>query len=100
MIRRLYLILSVSLMSGVVGFAQAPAKPGELPRRAWFGVALAPHESGAVVTAVVQGSSAEAEGIQAGDVIRHGDLSGACWSRPWLDAARDDGGESQESWQG
>jgi dienelactone hydrolase len=42
----------------------------DLPRRAWFGVALAPHESGAVVTAVVDGSSAAAEGIRVGDVIR------------------------------
>jgi dienelactone hydrolase len=57
-------------MASFAGLAQAPAIPGELPRRAWFGVALAPHESGAVVTSVVPGSSAAAEGIQAGDVIR------------------------------
>ena len=31
---------------------------------------LGPHESGALVTSVVEGSSAAAEGIRAGDVIR------------------------------
>ena len=40
-----------------------------LPRRGWFGVALAPHERGAVVTSVVDGSSAAFAGIRAGDVI-------------------------------
>lgn len=41
-----------------------------LPRRGWFGVALGPHPDGAAVTAVVEGSTAAAEGLLAGDVIR------------------------------
>jgi dienelactone hydrolase len=68
MSRRSGLTASLCLVS-VIGFAQAPDR-GDLPRRAWFGVALAPHESGAVVTAVVDGSSAAADGIRVGDVIR------------------------------
>ena len=69
MIRALCPIASLCLSMSLVGFAQTPATT-DLPRRAWFGVALAPHESGALVTAVVVGSSAAAEGIRAGDVIR------------------------------
>jgi pimeloyl-ACP methyl ester carboxylesterase len=56
-------LLSVALLD-----AQAP--DGGLPRRSWLGVALAPHESGAVITAVVDGSSAALEGLRAGDVIK------------------------------
>ena len=41
-----------------------------LPRRAWLGVALAPHEGGVAVTAVADGSTAAAEGMRVGDVIR------------------------------
>jgi dienelactone hydrolase len=47
--------------------AQAP--DGGLPRRPSLGVGLGPHERGAVVTAIVPGSAAEAEGIATGDVI-------------------------------
>ena len=70
MIRQLSLIASLCLSASLAGFAQVPNSAGELPRRGWFGVALAPHESGAVVTAVVPGSTAAAEGILVGDVIR------------------------------
>ena len=55
------------LLSPTVLFAQSP--DSGLPRRPWFGVALAPHERGALVTGVVDGSSAAANGIRAGDVI-------------------------------
>ena len=51
-----------------VSSAQVP--DGALPRRPSLGVALGPHERGAVVTAIVAGSAAEADGITAGDVIR------------------------------
>jgi dienelactone hydrolase len=47
--------------------AQMP--DGGLPRRPSLGVALGPHERGALVTAIVPGSAAEAEGITTGDVI-------------------------------
>ena len=47
----------------------AQSQDSSLPRRPWFGVALAPHERGALVTSVVDGSSAAANGIRAGDVI-------------------------------
>ena len=50
--------------------AQRQNETDSLPRRGWFGVALGPHEAGAVVTAVVDGSTAAAEGIRVGDVIR------------------------------
>ena len=70
MIRQLCLIASLCLSASLAGFAQVPDSGSELPRRGWFGVALAPHESGAVVTAVVPGSTAAAEGIRVGDVIR------------------------------
>jgi dienelactone hydrolase len=60
------LILSCSLTV----WAQAQIDRQELPRRAWFGVALAPHDDGAAVTAVAEGSTAAAAGIRIGDVIR------------------------------
>jgi len=41
-----------------------------LPRRPALGVALAPHDPGVAVTAVVDGSAAKAAGVRAGDVIR------------------------------
>ena len=68
MIRPLCLVASLCLIPSVAS-AQVP-KSVELPRRAWFGVALAPHESGAIVTAVVAESSAAADGIRVGDIIR------------------------------
>jgi predicted permease len=52
-----------------VGLPAAQSPDGGLPRRAWLGVALAPHERGAAITAVVDGSSAALEGLRAGDVI-------------------------------
>jgi dienelactone hydrolase len=65
-------IARVQILVGILLFptllvAQSP--DSALPRRPWFGVALAPHERGALVTAVVDGSSAAANGIRAGDVI-------------------------------
>jgi len=54
----------------VIASAQAQNGADPLPRRGWFGVALAPHEAGALVTSVVQGSSAATHGISSGDVIR------------------------------
>jgi len=60
------------VLLGVALWAQSPASP--LPRRAWLGVALAPHDPGVAVTAVVDGSSAAAAGIRAGDVIRTIDM--------------------------
>ena len=60
----------LSLCVAVTGAAQPQGNSDPLPRRGWFGVALAPHENGAVVTSVADGSSAAAEGIRAGDVIR------------------------------
>jgi len=56
------------LVASVAETAQRDA--ATLPRRGWFGVALGPHPDGAAVTAVVEGSTAAAEGILAGDVIR------------------------------
>jgi dienelactone hydrolase len=52
--------------------ATATGQPadGGLPRRPWLGVALGPHAQGVLVTSVVEGSSAAAGGIRAGDVIR------------------------------
>jgi dienelactone hydrolase len=55
-------VLTTALASG-----QSP--DGGLPRRPWLGVALAPHEQGALVTAVVDGSSAFIDGIRSGDII-------------------------------
>ena len=40
-----------------------------LPRRPWLGVALGTHARGALVTGVVEGSSAATVGIRVGDVI-------------------------------
>jgi uncharacterized protein len=68
--RRLCLIAAIGLWASMVGLAQVSDRSTELPRRAWFGVALAPHEHGALVTAIVEGSSAAVEGMRAGDVIR------------------------------
>ena len=52
------------------GSVLVDAQPaGELPRRAWFGVALAPHDRGVAITSVVDGSTAAVEGMRAGDVI-------------------------------
>lgn len=56
------------LLTGLVSAQTDGTDP--LPRRAWFGVALAPHETGVSVTAVADGSTAAAEGLRAGDVIR------------------------------
>ena len=64
-----YLIAAIGVSVSFVALAQAPTRT-DLPRRAWFGVALGPHENGAVVTAVADGSSAAAEGIRVGDLIR------------------------------
>ena len=50
--------------------ATGQAQDGGLPRRPWLGVALGPHDQGVLVTSVVEGSSAAASGIRAGDVIR------------------------------
>lgn len=63
-------LIIVCLSVSLPAFAQATADTTDLPRRGWFGVALAPHESGAIVTAVVPGSSAASAGIRVGDVIR------------------------------
>jgi dienelactone hydrolase len=61
-------VLASCLLLGAVLSAQTDAGP--LPRRGWFGVALAPHASGAAVTAVVPDSPAAIDGMKAGDVIR------------------------------
>jgi dienelactone hydrolase len=53
----------------LAAFVTAQSPDGALPRRPWLGVALGPHERGALVTAVVEGSSASAAGLRAGDVI-------------------------------
>src|SRR5262245_24295505 len=47
----------------------AQSADSALPRPPWFGVALAPHERGALVTGVVDGSSVALNGIRTGDVI-------------------------------
>jgi dienelactone hydrolase len=69
MLRQLALLCGLSLAVAATLSAQ-PQSGAELPRRGWFGVALGPHDSGAVVTSVVDGSSAAVAGIRAGDVIR------------------------------
>src|SRR5690349_2161324 len=56
------------LVSTATVLAQQKVDP--LPRRGWFGVALAPHSQGAAVTGVVPGSPAAMAGMTAGDVIR------------------------------
>jgi dienelactone hydrolase len=58
------------VLLAATSLASGQSTDGGLPRRAWLGVALGPHERGAVVTSVVEGSSAAASGIRAGDVIR------------------------------
>ena len=68
--RRLSLVYTCLSVCVGVTLSAAQISVDALPRRAWFGVALAPHESGALVTSVVEGSSAAVEGIRAGDVIR------------------------------
>jgi uncharacterized protein len=70
MIRQCGVSCGLILFYSLTALAQPQIDREELPRRAWFGVALAPHEQGAVVTAVAEGSTAAAEGIQVGDVIR------------------------------
>jgi uncharacterized protein len=60
---------ALALLFATMLAAQPPSGSDPLPRRAWFGVALAPHEKGAIVTSVADGSSAAAEGLRAGDVI-------------------------------
>ena len=59
-------------LCGILLFAtvvSGQSSDGALPRRPWLGVALGPHERGALVTAVVEGSSASAAGLRAGDII-------------------------------
>lgn len=56
-----------------IALAQAP--DGGLPRRPALGVGLGPADSGSVVTSVLAGSAAEADGITMGDVIRSVDGS-------------------------
>jgi predicted metalloprotease with PDZ domain len=63
-------LLCVVFCAAVTTSAQRPPDGDTLPRRAWFGVALGPHDRGAVVTAVTDGSSAAAAGVRAGDVIQ------------------------------
>ncbi len=65
---RLLLRLLVASLLPVVVAAQSGTRP--LTRRAWFGVALAPHEQGAAVTSVTPNSPAAVDGMKAGDVIR------------------------------
>jgi dienelactone hydrolase len=65
--RRLLCVVALVLLPFVLA-AQNDAS--SLPRRGWFGVALAPHELGAAVTSVAPNSPAAADGMKAGDVIR------------------------------
>jgi len=68
--RGLLALCCVSCVALVVGMrAQAPRDADPLPRRAWFGVAVGPHERGAVVTGVTPGSPAAEDGVRVGDVI-------------------------------
>jgi dienelactone hydrolase len=62
----------VMAIAGILLFAtlvSGRSPDAALPRRPWLGVALGPHERGALVTGVVDGSSAAANGIRTGDVI-------------------------------
>lgn len=70
MIRQRGFSCGLILLCSLTASAQPAIDREELPRRAWFGVALAPHAQGAVVTAVAEGSTAAAGGIQVDDVIR------------------------------
>ena len=70
MIRLLTLLCGLTLLAAGTVTAQPKNDVDTLPRRGWFGVALGPHESGVVVTSVVDGSPAAAGGIRPGDVIR------------------------------
>lgn len=54
----------------VTAVASAQTDGGVLPRRGWFGVALAPRDGEVLVTSVVPGSSAAGNGIERGDIIR------------------------------
>ena len=56
-----------------IALAQAP--DGGLPRRPALGVGLGPADGGSVVTGVLAGSAAEADGIKTGDLIRSVDGS-------------------------
>jgi uncharacterized protein len=60
-------VIAIVLCAAAVA---AQSSDGALPRRPWLGVALGPHDQGVLVTSVVDGSSAAAAGIRAGDVIR------------------------------
>ena len=68
--RTLAALGALVIAAAVLASAQARNDADPLPRRGWFGVALAPHEAGALVTSVVPGSSAATHGVTAGDVIR------------------------------
>jgi dienelactone hydrolase len=59
--------MGIALLTAAVVFGQS--SDGDLPRRTWLGVALGPHERGALVTSVVEGSSASVDGIRSGDII-------------------------------
>jgi dienelactone hydrolase len=58
-----------SVVGLIVGAAMAQSVPDPLPRRGYFGVALEQSSSGARVTGVAPGSTADTAGISAGDVI-------------------------------
>ncbi len=67
---RAFVVIAGAFLGAATLAGQQEKGVDTLPRRGWFGVALAPNESGARVTAVVDGSSAAAEGIRVGDVIQ------------------------------
>jgi uncharacterized protein len=61
-----------TVLVGVLLYAASAAgqvQDGGLPRRGSLGVALGPHDGGALVTAVTPGSAAAANDIRAGDII-------------------------------
>jgi pimeloyl-ACP methyl ester carboxylesterase len=57
-------------LSLILAVPQAAKSEDALPRRAWLGAALEEAEGGVRVREVMAGSSAEAAGLAAGDVIR------------------------------
>jgi alpha-beta hydrolase superfamily lysophospholipase len=67
---RFLLAYGLVLVAAVSSAAQSRSDEGVLPRRGWFGVALGPHDNGAVVTGLTDGSPAASAGVRAGDVIR------------------------------